>query len=199
MQRDALSSGPVRLTRRTALGAGLAGSVLGVTGLPSTGWARAPVVAAAIYDRRFPQAEAFAQRAQAQAIPSLGFAEDMTRSWFDGVAPRLRDSRTPVIGMTDARALFCFEQLAWDLGMRVRLRIDHLQSEAAFVHVSTNALPAAALARLDAAGGAFGGCAADLALASRPVWGDCTHASSPHEAAAEVRLVTWAIAPLRSA
>lgn len=189
------------LTRRATLRAGVVGCALSVTGLATAAWGGdggAPVVAA-IYDWRFPEAEAFAGRARAKAIAPLGFAGDMTRLWFEEVSSRLRDTRRPIIGLTDARALFCFEQLAWDVGMRVRFRIDHLQQGAEVTHASATPLPAVMLAQLHAARGAFGGCAADLALGSRPVWGDCTHASPPRTATeAGDRLVTWAIAPLRS-
>lgn len=195
------SSASVHLwTRRAALRAGVVASALGVAGYATAGVGRADVpVAVAIHDRRFPQAEAFAGRAREMGTPSLSFAQDMTRLWFEEVSPRLGDTGAPIIGLTDARALFCFEQLAWDRGMRVRLRIDHLQRKARFVHVSATPLPPVTLAQLHAAGEAFGGCSADATLESRPVWGDCTHVSSQHGATEGDRLVTWAIAPLRSA
>jgi hypothetical protein len=50
---------------------------------------------------------------------------DMTRVWYEEIAPRWRHEGAAIAGLTAAGALFCFEQLAWDAGMRVVYRAQH--------------------------------------------------------------------------
>jgi hypothetical protein len=50
---------------------------------------------------------------------------DMTQVWYEELAPRWRHEGAAIAGLTAAGALFCFEQLAWDAGMRVVYRAQH--------------------------------------------------------------------------
>jgi hypothetical protein len=54
---------------------------------------------------------------------------DMTQVWYEEIAPRWRQEGAAIAGLTAAGALFCFEQLAWDAGMRVVYRAQHSYRE----------------------------------------------------------------------
>lgn len=144
------------------------------------------------------QGAAFAERAARFGVASFDFTGDMARLWFDELRPRMQAGPAEaLIGLTGAGALFCFEQLAWDVGMRVRLRIDHRRGAEGFRHVAGGEVPPAMLARLDAAKAAFGSSAMEVALGCRAGWADRTHAASAaQEAPRADTLVTWVIAPL---
>lgn len=183
------------VSRRGVLSGAVAASALVLPSAPSAWAAIAPRRGGplrAVFDRAVPQGLAFAERARLQGVASFGFTEDMSRLWLDRLLPALREDRGPMMGLTGAGALFCFEQLAWDVGMRVRLRVDHVRGPGGFEHFAGTNLPSAVLSRLRAANAAFGESAADMALDCRPAWGDCTHAAAADAEA----LVTWVIAPL---
>lgn len=154
-------------------------------------------VLGAIFDSRFPQSLAFAERAASLGIRPYGFAGEISTLWFDRLLPALRTSATPIVGLTSTGALFCFEQLAWDAGMRVRFRIDHRERGPSVQHFASAGLPLALRAKLKDADCSFGGRAADVALGCKAAWGDCTHAIvPPADAFGSQALVTWVIAPL---
>jgi hypothetical protein len=152
----------------------------------------------AIFDHSIPQGHAFARRAAERGIGSVDFTGDMSPLWFNSLLPTLRNRPLVLAGLTDADALFCFEQLAWDVGMRVRLRIDHQSTTRGFRHVASTELPSPAL---DRAGPGFGANALDAAIDCRAMWGDCPHGNVPAMAQATApalvtpALVTWVIAP----
>ena len=153
----------------------------------------------AIFDPRFPQSLAFSERARSLGITPFGFAGDLSSLWFDQLLPALQTSPTPLVGLTSTGALFCFEQLAWNAGMRVRFRIDHREGGHAVQHFESAELPAGLRAQLIDADRAFGGRAADVALGCKAAWGDCTHAIvPPTDVLGAQTLVTWVIAPLDS-
>jgi hypothetical protein len=158
----------------------------------------AGAVFGAVFDSGVPQSLAFAERTRSMGLRSFGFAGDMSSVWFDQLLPALRAKPAPLIGLTTPGALFCFEQLAWNAGMRVGLRIDHRAGRDGIEHLASAPLPADVRAQLGEVNRAFGSCAADVAVGSRAVWGDCTHAVVPATDGLGARaLVTWVIAPLK--
>lgn len=160
---------------------------------------QAPLLGA-LFDHGFSQSRAFAERAGSLGIEPFGFAIDMSRVWFGELLPALRVDPRPIVGLTSARALFCFEQLAWDVGMRVRLRIDHLENRDGFRHFLSEDLPSSVLKAFESADGAFGRRALDVVLRCRRTRGNCTHAALPEfQGLRSEPLVTWLIAPLRRA
>jgi len=157
---------------------------------------RADVVRA-VFDRRFPQSLAFAERAESQGIRQVGISEEISTLWFDEILPALHARPMPLIGLTSIGALFCFEQMAWSVGLRVRLRIDHREGANGVRHTPSADLPSAMRVQLEGAAHAFGGPSVDVALGCREGWGDCTHAIVPKAATSGTEaLVTWVIAPL---
>lgn len=155
-----------------------------------------PGVLGAMVDHRFAQSLAFAERAKGLGIEPFGFAGDISSLWFDRVLPALQGNPMPFVGLTTTGALFCFEQLAWNAGMRVRFRLDHRETDDALQHFASAQLPAGLHGRLVDADRAYGARAADVALGCHAAWSDCTHAVVPAtDVMGAQALVTWVIAP----
>lgn len=193
------SQGVVR-RREVLIGAALAPAFAFSHGLSNAAASGAASgVLGAIFDPRFLQSLAFAERAKSLGIRPFGFAGDTSSLWFDQLLPVLQARLTPLVGLTSTGALFCFEQLAWDAGMRVRFRVDHREEGNAVRHFESAEIPAVLRAPLIDAGRAFGGRAADMALGCKAAWGDCTHSVVPRSGVlGATALVTWVIAPLNS-
>ena len=79
-----------------------------------------------VFDRRFPPARRFADRAGLEGLESRAIDGDITRLWFEELSLRWKDRPVPVAGLTARPALFCLERLAWDHGMRVVSHIQHI-------------------------------------------------------------------------
>jgi hypothetical protein len=78
-----------------------------------------------VFDQRFEPCRAFAAGAERLGCPIRPIAGDVTALWFDELQPSWARGEGPIVGITNHRALFCLEQLAWDDWMRVRARIEH--------------------------------------------------------------------------
>jgi hypothetical protein len=194
-----MSQGVIR--RRAVLFAGAMAPALAVPSGPAKAAASGSTgaVLGAVFDSRFPQSLVFAERAKSLGVRPFGFAGEMSSLWFDQLLPRLQASPAPFVGLTSTGALFCFEQLAWDAGMRVRFRIDHREGANAVQHFASAQLPTALRAELMDADRSFGGRAADVVLGCKAAWGDCTHGILPQtDVLGSQALVTWVIAPLNS-
>jgi hypothetical protein len=196
MKEPSMMQGAVR-RREVLLAAALAPAMTFRWG-PANAAASGPAggVFGAVFDSGLPQGLAFAERSRSLGLQSFGFAGDMSSLWFDQLLPALRAKPAPLIGLTTPGTLFCFEQLAWDVGMRVGLRIDHREGRDGVEHLASAPLSADVRAQLGEVNRAFGSCAADVAVGSRAVWGDCTHAVVPAtDVLGAQALVTWVIAP----
>lgn len=183
------------LQRRSVMLAAALAPTLALSFGPSN--AAATEIATAVFDHRFPQSRAFSQRARSRGVRQVGFSGDVSTLWFEEILPALHERPMPLIGLTSIGALFCFEQLAWSVGLRVRLRIDHREGAHGVRHFPSVDLPSAMHVQLEGAEHAFGGPAVDVVLACRAAWGDCTHAIVPEASTPGAEaLVTWAIARL---
>jgi hypothetical protein len=78
-----------------------------------------------VYDLRFADSLAFAQRVAALGIATHAIEGDMTRFWFDDLHHRWQRGPAAIAGLTAHGALFCLERLAWDQRMRVVFRAEH--------------------------------------------------------------------------
>lgn len=79
----------------------------------------------ALFDERFEEARTFGAALAARGVPVRGVRGDVAMLWYGDLKTRLIEQRLPLVGLTDRTALFCLEELARDLGMKVRGRIDH--------------------------------------------------------------------------
>ena len=101
------------LVARAAGAAGLEPSVPG------------PPIALAIFDTRFPESVAFAERGAALGVATRAITADMTRLWYGEIYHRWQQGPAPIAGLTAHGALFCFAELARDVRMRVVFRAEH--------------------------------------------------------------------------
>ena len=126
------------ISRREILQGGIA-----VTSLPLVaGFSLAPVASAAaraldhaertrialykvLFDNRFAPARSFGRAAAWRGESVHGFDGDITNVWFHDLHPRWQKDAAAIAGLTAHGALFCLEQLAWDVRMRVVYRTEH--------------------------------------------------------------------------
>ena len=80
----------------------------------------------AIFDERFAESQGFAAELRSAGVITSGIHGDVATLWYDDLREHLRENRLPVAGLTDRAALFCLEELARDVGMRVIFRADHM-------------------------------------------------------------------------
>lgn len=80
----------------------------------------------AVFDERFEEGRAFGGELRRRGVVTSGIRGDVATLWYDDLQGRLTEYRAPIAGLTDRVALFCLEELARDVGMRVRFRVDHL-------------------------------------------------------------------------
>jgi hypothetical protein len=78
-----------------------------------------------LFDNRFAAARSFGRAAAWRGESVHGFDGDITNVWFHDLDPRWRKSPAAIAGFTAHGALFCLEQLAWDVRMRVVYRAEH--------------------------------------------------------------------------
>jgi hypothetical protein len=80
----------------------------------------------AVFDERFAECRGFAAELHGAGVPTSAIRGDVAKLWYDDLRVHLRENRLPVAGLTDRPALFCLEELARDVGMRVIFRADHI-------------------------------------------------------------------------
>lgn len=190
------------VSRRTLLKLGAAGVATAVHHAPAYALGSALLgvsteLARAVFDERFAEARTFASVFQARGVPATGVRGDVAALWYCDLKARLLERRLPIVGLTDRTALFCLEELARDVGMKVQGRIDHtFDRNGALTHqVAGPAAWAAAGRRLRPERG-FGRAVASL-LSDRTLHGESFAAqkhTGPFSAAARRQLVSWWIA-----
>jgi hypothetical protein len=80
----------------------------------------------AVFDQRFAECRGFAAELRSAGIFTSAIRGDVAKLWYDDLRAHLSENRLPVAGLTDRAALFCLEELARDVGMRVIFRVDHI-------------------------------------------------------------------------
>jgi len=88
----------------------------------------------AVFDSGFIEGRTFADSARKMGMAAVAISGDVTALWFNDLYFTWRAGSTVIMGLTGASALFCLEQLAWDAGHRVAMRVDHRQTAAGVVH-----------------------------------------------------------------
>lgn len=120
-------------SRREFLQGAIAASVLPITSgvaaaspmTPASARADALALHKVIFDTRFPESRAFAERAGKLGAPVHGIKADITPLWLTDLHGRWQKSPAAIAGVTAPAALFCLERLAWDHGMRVVFHAEH--------------------------------------------------------------------------
>jgi len=80
----------------------------------------------AVFDERFGECRGFAAEMDSAGVRTSAIRGDVAKLWYGDLRVHLRENRLPVAGLTDRAALFCLEELARDVGMRVIFRADHI-------------------------------------------------------------------------
>ena len=78
-----------------------------------------------VYDTRFPESVAFAERCAALGLKTRAIEADMTRLWYDEIYHRWQEGPQPIAGLTAHGPMFCFAELARDVRMRLIFRAEH--------------------------------------------------------------------------
>jgi len=80
----------------------------------------------AVFDERFAECRGFAAELHSAGVFTSAIRGDVAELWYDDLRAHLSENRLPIAGLTDRAALFCLEELARDVGMRVIFRADHI-------------------------------------------------------------------------
>jgi hypothetical protein len=78
-----------------------------------------------VYDTRFPQSVAFAERCAALGLRTCAIDADMTKLWYDEIYHRWQEGPQAIAGLTAHGPMFCFTELARDVRMRLVFRAEH--------------------------------------------------------------------------
>jgi hypothetical protein len=119
------------VNRRSVMKIGAAAVAGGLVDLPVPGRnsARARAHGAlqrAVFDERFAECRAFGAEMHGAGVFTAAIRGDVAQLWYGDLRAALSENRVPVAGLTDRAALFCLEELARDVGMRVIFRADHV-------------------------------------------------------------------------
>ena len=119
------------LDRRSVMKIGAATVAGALVNLPVLGRNVAPARARrafqrAVFDERFAECRAFAAELHGAGVLTSAIRGDVAKLWYDDLRVHLSETRLPVAGLTDRAALFCLEELARDVRMRVIFRADHI-------------------------------------------------------------------------
>lgn len=121
--------------RRAVLKLGAAGAVGAAVNVPSQAFGDSLVgphrsLHRAIVDTRFADAVEFGEELRNRGIAISAIHGDVARLWYEDLREDLRADAAPIsgaiAGLTDRAALFCLEELARDVGLKVFLRVDHV-------------------------------------------------------------------------
>lgn len=157
----------------------------------------------AVFDERFAECRSFADELRGAGVLTSAIRGDVAELWYDDLRVHLSENRRPIAGLTDRAALFCLEELARDLGMRVIFRADHIIDQtghtkhtaagpASLVAVTNNLQPDAAFGRAIARlFSQFDGCGLNIGEPRDTAAQKRTGPFSPENKTA---LVSWVIA-----
>ena len=93
--------------------------------LAAMGSFEAHVLARGIYDPQSSAGQEFADTLASHGMRTTSADREIGALWYSDLRDQLRRSPAPFAGLTDRPTLFCLEELARDVGMRVVMRIDH--------------------------------------------------------------------------
>ena len=79
----------------------------------------------AVFDERFAECRGFAAELDGAGVRTSAIRGDVAKLWYHDLRIHLSETCLPFVGLTDRAAMFCLEELARDVGMRVTFRADH--------------------------------------------------------------------------
>lgn len=117
-----------------------------------------------IADPRQPQSLNFSRALQSRGARYQQLRGDTGALWYSALRPALASEPRAMTGLSDTLTLFCLEELARDLGMRVRWRVEHQFTNGGIIHQASDpGLLQQALAALPS-GASFGAAMAAISL-----------------------------------
>jgi hypothetical protein len=154
---------------------------------------------AVIFDARHAESRAFSMRANVLGAPLRVIEGDVTDLWQREFSQRWKRGPVTVAGLTERHALFLFEHLAWEHGMRVVFEAEHSPAaDGAATHRILRAADRALLRELTAAGSEWPRAVADALVAGFAVPsrenGPTGSAMAEHLGEPD-KLYSWIIAP----
>ncbi|MFL2840569.1 MAG: hypothetical protein ACJ0BT_01845 [Pseudohongiellaceae bacterium] len=119
------------VNRRKVLKLGALGFASGFINLPNQSFAAASFntsspISRAIIDDRFEDSLAFAGELNRRGVTISNIDGDIAKLWYQDLQISLRRKAAPIAGLTERTDLFCLEELARDVGMKMFFRVDHL-------------------------------------------------------------------------
>lgn len=184
------------VNRRNAMKIGAATMAGALVNLPASG--RPGAFRRAVFDERFAECRAFAAELDDAGVLTSAIRGDVAGLWYHDLRAHLSENRLPIAGLTDRLALFCLEELARDVDMRVIFRADHIvDRDGRAEHSAVGPASLGAAARRLTTDPGFGRAMArmfgrfDIAEASDPAAQKRTGPFSPKNKTA---LVSWIIA-----
>jgi hypothetical protein len=117
------------VNRRSVLKIGATTMAGALVSIPSFGRNTVPAhnpLQSVVFDERFAECQAFAVELNSAGVITSAIRGDVARLWYEDLRAQISQNRAPIAGMTDRAALFCLEELARDVGMRVIARVDHV-------------------------------------------------------------------------
>jgi hypothetical protein len=117
--------------RRTILKLGATSAAGALINLPEAAFgAAAPAppqnsIHRAMFDGRSPEALAFAAELTGRGVATSEVTGDIGQLWYGDLQSQLLHAPMPIAGLTDRATLFCLEELARSVGMKVRYRVEH--------------------------------------------------------------------------
>ena len=194
------------VSRRTLLKFGTAGVAAAVSAavaqtpsqaIGSTLFGDPRGLARAVFDERYAEARAFGGAFNARGLPTSAIRGDVAALWYQDLKVQLLEQRRPLVGLTDRASLFCLEELARDVDMKVQGRIEHaLDLNGAITHEATGPSAWLSAGRRLGPGQGFGRVMAAL-LIDPTLHGDSFAAqkhTGPFSAMKTTTLVSWWIA-----
>ena len=157
----------------------------------------------AIFDERFDEALAFAGEMNRRGVITSGIRGDVAKLWYEDLQARLRQDPRPIAGLTDRVTLFCLEELARDVGMKVFFRVDHMVDQSGHVrHEAAGPAPVVEATRTLGAGSGFGLTAFGQTMAilacrcevSGPGYIAAQKRTGPFSPENKIALVSWVMA-----
>ena len=122
------------LDRRTTLKLGASSILASLVNLPGQSLANSSSKSAnthllhshVLFDSQYLESQSFAAAVKAKGTPITDINGNLSNLWYQQLRHQLLSDRKPLLGMTSRLDLFCLEELARDVGMKVHLRFDHL-------------------------------------------------------------------------
>ena len=164
-------------------------------------------IATVVYDTRFAESVAFADRCTALGLTARAIEADMTRLWYEEIYHRWQREPAAIAGLTAHGPMFCFAELARDVRMRLVFKAEHRTNGATGAHHVTGPISMLDGAVAACRGAGYGAPIADVVsrcpqgrteIASASVGRDRVSLAAEagsQEVPDENALYTWVIAP----